>query len=342
MVAATDGRAAEEMIRACESVQTPEIEKALFKLAENDAAFYDNHAWCDAVRRRGTLASARHYLDLVIEGKIDGRDTSREITDLLNTHSALRDYAYGLLKDGTSPKAALLANAVAEGNDPDGLLLLVELENKLQRSLISWRTIQGAVTDHAPSEHWRGAFDVLRRVSQVWQSLRRSANRRSPGARMVLLKLVRCARQQGDPRPSIHKPCYGCCNATMSTYGRDGRATGHDSGKNVPRCTEQAVPLLPGKQYVRPGCGFSDTTGIGGAQNHLNIGGMPHDPRNRDTDRCDAMGIGEFVQRLVEFGIVVAVANEHAVEKPLLEGRPCLQHHSLEPRIVEKAIVAVH
>ena len=80
---------------------------------------------------------------------------------MLNKHSELRDYAYGLLKDGTSPKTALLANAVAEGDDPDGLILLVELENKLQRPLISWRTIQGVVTEHVPSEQWRGAFDVL-------------------------------------------------------------------------------------------------------------------------------------------------------------------------------------
>jgi hypothetical protein len=154
----------EEMIRACEAVQTPEIEEALFKLAENDAAFYDNHAWRDAVRRQGTLASARRYLDLVMEGKINGRDgwrTSQEIAGLLNAHSELRDYAYGVLKDGISPKAVLLANAVAEGGDSDGLLLLVELENRLQRSLISWRTIQGAITEHVPSEHWRGAFDVL-------------------------------------------------------------------------------------------------------------------------------------------------------------------------------------
>lgn len=65
-------------------------------------------------------------------------------------HSELRDYAYGLLKDRTSPMTAMLANAVAEGDDPDGLLLLVELENKLQRPLISWRTIRGAVTEHVP------------------------------------------------------------------------------------------------------------------------------------------------------------------------------------------------
>ena len=154
----------QEMIRACDAVQTPEIEEALFKLAESDPAFYDNHAWREAVRRRGTLSSARRYLDLVMEGKIDGRDgwhTSQEIATLLNMHLELRDYAYTLLKDDTSPKVVLLANAVAEGDDPDGLLLLVELENRLQRRLISWRTIQMAVSKHVPSEHWQGAFDVL-------------------------------------------------------------------------------------------------------------------------------------------------------------------------------------
>jgi hypothetical protein len=154
----------EEMIRAAESVQTTEVEEALFKLAECDAAFYGNHAWRDAIRRRGTPTSARRYLDLVMEGKIDARDgwrTSQEIAGLLNKNSELRDYAYGLLKDDASSKTALMANAVAEGDDPDGLLLLVELENKLQRPLISWRTIESAVTEHVPSEHWRGAFDAL-------------------------------------------------------------------------------------------------------------------------------------------------------------------------------------
>jgi hypothetical protein len=154
----------EEMIRACESVQTPELEEALFKLAESNAAFYANQAWQESIRRRGTPASARRYLDLVLEGKIDARDswhTGQEIAGLLNTHSELREYAYGLLKDGTSRKIAFLAEAVADIDDPDALPLLVELENKLKRSLISWRTVQGAVTEHVPSEHWRGAFDVL-------------------------------------------------------------------------------------------------------------------------------------------------------------------------------------
>ncbi len=159
-----DPRFLEEMIRTTMSVQAQEIEEALFKLAENDAAFYGNHDWREAVRCRGTPTSARRYVDLIIDSKIDARDdwrTSREIAELLNKHSELREYAYGLLKDATSSKTTLLANAVAEGNDPDGLLLLVELENRLQTRLISWRAIEGIITEHVPSVHLRGAFNVL-------------------------------------------------------------------------------------------------------------------------------------------------------------------------------------
>lgn len=154
----------EEMLRACEAVHGPEIEEALFLLAENDATFYGNHAWRNAVRRQGTLASARRYLDLVMEGKINGRNgwhMSQEIAGLLKLHSELRDYAYGLLRDGSSPKVLMLADAVAEGGGSDGLLELVELENRLRRSLISSRIIQGAITEHVPSDHWHGAFEVL-------------------------------------------------------------------------------------------------------------------------------------------------------------------------------------
>lgn len=202
----------EEMIRACEAIQTPEIEEALFKLAENNAAFYDNHAWRDAVRRQGTFASARRYLDLVMEGKIDSRDgwhTSQEIAGLLNAHSELRDYAYGLLKDSTSPKAVLLASAVAESGDSDGLLLLVELENRLRQPLINWRTIQGAVTEHVPSEHWRGAFDVLPvAATELRQKLLAMTTDGGPhdAAARVLREIDRIRDENGAPEDEPRHP----------------------------------------------------------------------------------------------------------------------------------------
>lgn len=202
----------EEMIRATESVQTPGIEEALFTLAENDAAFYANHAWRDAVRRRGTLKSARGYLDLVMEGKVEAHDdwhTAQEIAELLNKHSELREYAYGLLKDGTPPKTALLANAVSKGYDPDGLILLVELENRLQRPFISWRTIQGVVTQHVPSEHWRGALDVLPvAATELRKKLLAMATDGGPhdSAARVLREIDRVRAENGGPEDEPRHP----------------------------------------------------------------------------------------------------------------------------------------
>jgi len=200
----------EEMIRATQPVQTPEIEEALFALAEKDPAFYGDHAWHDAVLCRGTLASARRYLDLVLEGKVPARDswhTSRKISGLLNTHPELREYAFGFLKDGTSPKIALLANAIAESDDPDGLLLLVELESSLQRPFISWRTIRGAVTKHLPSEHWHGAVEVVpvaaTELRQKLLSMTTDGGPRDAAAR-VLREIDRvrddCGAPEDEPR----------------------------------------------------------------------------------------------------------------------------------------------
>lgn len=202
----------EEMIRATQSLQSEEIEEALFRLAQNDAAFYGNHVWRDAVRRQGTPTSARRYLDLVMEGKIDGRDgwhMAQEIAELLNKHSELRDYAYGLLKDGTSPQTGLLAKAVAEGDDPDRLLLLVELEHRLQRPLISWLTIEGTVTEHVPSEHWRGAFEVIPlAATELRRRLLAMTTDGGPGdsAARVLREIDRIRDKSGTPENEPRHP----------------------------------------------------------------------------------------------------------------------------------------
>jgi hypothetical protein len=202
----------EEMIHASEHIQSSGIEEALFKLAENDVAFYRNHAWRDAVRRRGTVTSARRYLDLVIDDKIVARDswqTSREIAELLNMHSELREYTYNVLKQDAPPKAELLARAIAEDNDPDGLLLLVELENKLRRPLISWRTIEGAVTERVPSEDWRGTFEVLPVAAiELRQKLLAMTTDGGPhdSAARVLREIDRIRDENGAPEDEPRHP----------------------------------------------------------------------------------------------------------------------------------------
>jgi len=55
----------------------------------------------------------------------------------------------------------LLARTIAESPDEDGLLLLVGFENELNRSFMSWRTIEAVVTKHVPDTNWKGAYNVV-------------------------------------------------------------------------------------------------------------------------------------------------------------------------------------
>ena len=69
---------------------------------------------------------------------------------------------YDLLRDGlTSGGLALLARAIAENPDEEGLLLLVGLETDPTHPLADWKTIERAVTKHVPSENWKGAYDIV-------------------------------------------------------------------------------------------------------------------------------------------------------------------------------------
>jgi hypothetical protein len=87
---------------------------------------------------------------------------ARQIGGLIGEHPELRGHIFGLLKDGpTSPGLMLLAQAVAENPDTEGLLLLIRFEIGQKRSLVGWRTIENVVTEHVPSENWKGAYDVV-------------------------------------------------------------------------------------------------------------------------------------------------------------------------------------
>lgn len=87
---------------------------------------------------------------------------SRRLAGLIDEHTELRAHVYDLLKSGpTSPGLALLAHAVAENPDADGLLLLIQFEIEHKRAFVSWRTIEHVVTEHVPSENWQGAYNVV-------------------------------------------------------------------------------------------------------------------------------------------------------------------------------------
>jgi hypothetical protein len=104
---------------------------------------------------------------MAASGKLDGRNgdrwhMARQIGALLDEHPELRQHVYALLKDGTNTSGlALLAEAVSENPDANGLLLLLRLDAGQKGTRISWRTIQSVVTEHVPDENWKGAYSVV-------------------------------------------------------------------------------------------------------------------------------------------------------------------------------------
>ena len=117
---------------------------------------------------RGTLSAATRFVDLAAQGVFDengGIDQwhmSTRLAGLIGDHAELRGRVYDILKNSpTSPGLSLLAQAVSENPDADGLLLLIQSVIERGGSFTLWHTVERVVTEHVPSEHWEGAYDVL-------------------------------------------------------------------------------------------------------------------------------------------------------------------------------------
>lgn len=153
----------EDMISGFRTAPGDDAERVLFQLAEDNPDLYGNHVWRDTATRRGTLSSARRFVDLAANGAfkdsgIDQWNIARQIAGLMSEHAELRTHIYQLLVKGSSPPGlALLAQAVAEAPDADGLLLLI----KHNPSFISRLTIERVVTEHVPSEDLQGAYSIV-------------------------------------------------------------------------------------------------------------------------------------------------------------------------------------
>jgi len=157
----------EEMVRGLGSSSLDDAEDVTFTLAEDDPRLYQNHAWRATALSFGTISAARRLIDLTVSGALDGKSYDgwhwqRELGGLISEFSEVRTYVYGLLKDGpTMKQLALLASAVAEDPDIDGVLMLIDFEMKSGRSFMTRQSIQSAVTEHVPAEDWEGAYNVV-------------------------------------------------------------------------------------------------------------------------------------------------------------------------------------
>jgi len=157
----------EEMVGGLCNSPYDEAEAVLFQIAEDDPRFYQNHDWRATAMRLDTTSAARRLIDLTASGVLGGESFDdwhwrRQLGGLIAEFPDVRAYVRELLRDGPTTKhLALLARTLAEVPDGDDLVMLVEFEIKTGRSFLGWQSIQNAVTVHVPSEHWRGAYNVV-------------------------------------------------------------------------------------------------------------------------------------------------------------------------------------
>jgi hypothetical protein len=140
-VALREPRFLEEMVETLADSPSSEAEEVLFKLAEDDPRFYSNERWRATALRFGTLSSARRLVDLTVTGSFDQTrhdwHLSKQIGDLIEIHPDLRSHVYDLLQNRpTAHGLAIIARAVAEAPDEDGLLLLMRIEKELKRPVV--------------------------------------------------------------------------------------------------------------------------------------------------------------------------------------------------------------
>jgi len=158
----------EGLITAFAKAPGDDPENVLFQLAEADPKLYESYRWREAALGRGTVSAARRFIDLAASGSFEKDGVSdrwhvaREIGGLIAGFPEVRDRVYVLLDNGTTtPGLALLAQAVAESPDVDGLLLLIRMEDNRKGSYLSWRIVESVITNHVPSEDWKGAYNIV-------------------------------------------------------------------------------------------------------------------------------------------------------------------------------------
>ena len=157
----------EPMIEALTHAPGDEAEAVLFRMAEIDPRLYAQQAWRNAVCERGTQSSAMHFVDLIREGRLncnddrDQRGMRRRVACLMDEHTDVRVQVYRILGDAeTSAGMRILADAVAEKPDMDGLMLLIQLDMRHDQSFASCYTVEQVVMERIASESW-GAYEVM-------------------------------------------------------------------------------------------------------------------------------------------------------------------------------------
>ena len=157
----------EELLYAFRFTPDEAAEATLFQLAERDQRLYAYKAWNDAVFGLGTLSSARSLVRLVAAGTlgakgVDEWQLAKRIGGLLERHPLLHQEVYSRLIDTSPPSGVgMLARAVAESPDEEGLWVLMRLEEAGTGRYVDERMIERLVTRRVYDEDVRGSYALV-------------------------------------------------------------------------------------------------------------------------------------------------------------------------------------
>ena len=154
----------EEMFWAFRFARDEDAEAVLFGLAETDPRLCEHAAWSDAVFELDTQSAGKKFVELVALGMVDGGGrwpVVRYLATLIERHPELRAHVYGWLREAPDPGGTrLLAGAVAENPDEDGLWVLMELEAHSGIG-VSRTTLEAVTTARVPVEDRNGTYTIV-------------------------------------------------------------------------------------------------------------------------------------------------------------------------------------
>ena len=127
--------------------------------------------WLNARDNRETASAGLLLFRLVCDGafsagrRTDGRSLSKKLASSIQSHADLRKEVYdqySALPSG--PGKAMVARAISEAPDIDGIMLLVKdyaAQNQPFRQTVLYQALQHALTGQRPSSQWRGMQEMF-------------------------------------------------------------------------------------------------------------------------------------------------------------------------------------
>ena len=137
----------------------------LFELAKLEPSLHEDYRWGQAALQVDGVDALRKLIDAVSDGRLgkDSRDLwARELGTRLADFPDVRREIHERLRADPPPNGLVsLAHIVAEALDEDGVIVLVELEQRLGQRFIGHHDVQDVVTERVLAPDMHSAYELV-------------------------------------------------------------------------------------------------------------------------------------------------------------------------------------